>query len=431
MREVLEWIDAVSRTPASTPVQHRPAPARRGLLLAGVAVAAAAMVVVALWRRVGKADAGIPAEPVAVTVLRNETGDSTLDVLGRFAGDWVTEGLQRTGLVRVVPWSEARVASERAVAAGTPLVAALRDHVRAGTVVTGSIYLRRDSLHFHGQLIDAGSGRLVSSLPPVVVPTDSSESGIGQLRDRVMGAVAAMRDARVAALPEFTSSPPTFPAYQAFDLGFEHFLGQRYREALGAFREAFTRDTTFTLALLLGARAAWNSANYAVAESLVTRARAQSRDLGTYHEAVLRFLEAILAGDGARARVAIQRAAAVAPHSRASYDLAASLLNAGYAREARAPLQFRGLAAVTAARRGDAAAAERWLGTAPPRDRGEFLSYQARLAAIAGDTERAISLLTTGLDAGIDGFAWLPGSAFRDFEGVERVARGRALLVGR
>jgi len=592
MRELVEWLDAMALTPVSTPAQAPPAPRRRGLLLA-VSVAAVVLVpALALWRRDAATDGASPAEPVAVTVLRNETGDSTLDVLGRFAGDWVTEGLQRTGLVRVVPWSEARVASERATAAGTPLVAALHDQLRAGTVVTGSIYLRRDTLHFHGQLIDARSGRLVSSLTPVLVPADSSESGIVRLRDRVMGAVAAMRDTRVATLPEFTASPPSFPAYQAFDLGFDHFLGQRYREALGAFREAFARDTTFTLALLLGARAAWNSANYAVADSLVTRARAQSRDLGTYHESVLRFLEALLAGEGARARVAIQRAAAIAPHSRASFDLAASLLNAGYARDARAQLlrmdpdkgellgwssywtqrahaeyllgahdeearaaremarrypdrrvaqvrearalsaggnvraldsalaawdslpadvywsrgaamvvageelmrrgrdaegrayaeravtwltnrlvaiptdrshrywlgsalydlgrfeqaqpyfeglardfperlQFRGLAAVTAARRGDIAAAERWLGTASPRERGEYLSYQARLAAIAGDTERAISLLTSALDAGIDGFAWLPGSAFRDFEAMERTPRGRALLEGR
>lgn len=592
MRELVEWLDGISLTPTSTPIQPPARGRRRPLLLAAGVAAVVLAAAVVLWRRQGGGDQGTPAEPVAVTVLRNETGDSTLDVLGRFAGDWVTEGLQRTGLVRVVPWSDARVASERAAAAGTPLVAAMREQLRAGTVVTGSIYLRRDSLHFHGQLIDAGTGRLVSSLAPVAVTADSSESGIAQLRDRVMGAVAAMRDQRVATLPEFTRSPPTFPAYQAFDLGFDHFLGQRYREALGAFRESFSRDTTFTLALLLGARAAWNSANYAVAESLVTRARAQSRDLGTYHESVLRFLEALLAGEGAQARVAIQRAAAVAPHSRASYDLAASLLNAGYARAAREQLltmdpdkgellgwssywtqrahaeyllgdhdaearaaremarrypdrrvahvlearalssagrlksldsaltawdslpadvywsqgaamvvaaeelmrrgrqaegraygeravswltnrlvalptdrshrywlgsalydlgrfeqaqpyfeglardyperlQFRGLAAVSAARRGDMAAAERWLGSAPPRERGEFLSYQARLAAIAGDTERAISILTTALDAGIDGFAWVPGSGFRDFEAVRETARGRVLLEGR
>jgi tetratricopeptide (TPR) repeat protein/TolB-like protein len=592
MRELVEWLNSMVFTPTSTPTPPPPRRRRRPWLLAGATAAIVLVAALAIWRWTSGTEEGTPAEPVAVTMLRNETGDSTLEVLGRFAGDWVTEGLQRTGLVRVVPWSEARVASERATAEGTPLVTALREQVRAGTVVTGSVYLRRDSLHFHGQLIDARSGRLVSSLSPVVVPADSSELGIGRFRDRVMGAVAALRDTRVSALPEFTSAPPTFPAYQAFDLGFDHFLGQRYREALSAFREAYARDTTFTLALLLGARAAWNSGNYVVAESLVTRARAQSRDLGAYHDAVLRFLEALLAGDGTRARVAIERAAAVAPHSRASYDLAASLLNAGYAREARQQLrtmdpdkgellgwssywtqrahadyllgahdeevraaremarrypdrrvaqvlearglasqgnlraldsaltvwdslpadvywskgaalvvaseelmrrgreaegrtygeravmwltnrlvalptdrahrywlgsalydlgrfeqarpyfeglareyperlQYRGLAALTAARRGDIAAAERWLGTAPLRERGDLLSFRARVAAVTGDTERAISLLTEALDAGIDGFAWLPGAAFRDLELVRSTARGRALLEGR
>ncbi|MCU0633768.1 MAG: protein kinase [Gemmatimonadaceae bacterium] len=592
MQVVAEWLDVDALARGSTGVRSRWTRGHRRLALTAGAVALPVAVGVAFWRRADGTASHTPTEPVAMTVLRNETGDSTLGVLGRFAGDWVTDGLQRTGLVRVVPWSEARVASERAAVAGAPLVAAMRDAVRAGTVVTGSIYRHRDSLQFHSQLVDASSGRTISSLPTVVVPLDSSEAGISRLRDRVMGAVAALRDTRVAALSEFTRSPPAFPAYQAFDVGFDHFLGQRYREALGEFRAAYARDTTFTLALLLGARAAWNSGDLDVADSLVARARAGRRDLGTYHESVLRFLEAMLAGDGAAARVAIRRAATVAPHSRAGYDLATVQLDAGYAREARAQLRmmdpdqgellgwssywtqlahaeyllgahdaearaarelarrypdrrvaqvlearalaaafrlqaldsalvawdslpadvywsrgaamvvaaeelmrrgrevegraygeravawltnrlvalptdrahrywlgsalydlgryaqarpyferlardhperlsYRGLAAVAAARGGDRASAMRWLGTAPRADRGEHLAFQARLAAIAGDTEQAISLLTAALDAGINGFAWLPGSAFRDFEALERSPRGRALLQGR
>ncbi|MCC6930138.1 MAG: protein kinase [Gemmatimonadaceae bacterium] len=595
MAEVVQRLDAIwSERPApGEPTPGARAGARRKLWTVGVIGAVIIVAVVAAWQRDRTpVDEGPIAQPVAVSVLQNETGDSTLDVLGRFAGDWVTEGLQRVGAVRVVPWSDARHASERARAAGMPLVSSLQDELRAGTVVTGSIYRRRDSLHFHAQLIDSRSGRVVVSLPPVIVPIDSNEAGISQLRDRVMGAVASMRDERVAALPGFASSPPSFPAYQAFDVGFDHFLGQRYAEALTSFREAFGRDTTFTLALLMGARAAWNSDLFAVAESLVARARGQKRDLGVYHESSLRFLEALLAGDGAAARVAIQRAASTTANARANFDYAASLLNSGQAREARAlllamnpdrgelrgwssywtqrahaayllgehgealqaaremarrypdrrvaqvlqaralasaaalrqldssltawdslpadvywsqgaamivageelmrrgrtadgeaharrgvtwltnrlvalptnrghrywigsglydlgryaearpyfeglakefpeRLSFRGMAALSAARTGDRAAAARWLATPPPRERGALLLYEARLAAIDGDGERAITLLTDALEAGVDGFPWVPGLAFREFEPLERTARGRAILGAR
>jgi len=558
-----------------------------GLLLAGVAAAA----IVLTSRRGASTHSAIP-EPVAVTVLRNETGDSALSVIGRFAGDFITDGLQRMGTVRVVPWSEALLASESAAASGSDVVKRVREESGAGTVVTGAFYRLRDSLHLQAQISDARSGSLLSSTAPVVVSASQPEEGVAQLRDRVMGAVAAARDERVATLPDVTRHPPSFSAYQAFDRGLDRFLDQQYSESLREFRDAFARDTTFTVALLQGARAAWNSGNFAVAETLVVRARAQDRDLGTYHESSLRFIEALLQGDGRAARAAVERAAEIAPNSRAGFDRAAAFLNAGMARaaeqqlrqmdpdrgemrgwssywtqlahaayllgahdrelnaaremarrhpdrrvalvlEARAlaaaldtrrldsalvaweslpanvywsqgaamvvaseellrrerddegrryaeravawltnrlvatpndrahrywlgcalydlsrfeearpyfeslatefpeRLQYRGLAATVAARRGDRAAAERWLGYAAPRDEGEHLAFRARIAAVMGDHEEAITLLTTAVDRGIEGFPWLPGSAFRDLLPLMQDPRARALLAGR
>ena len=39
-----------------------------------------------------------------VLPLTNETGDTSLAVWGRMAGDWLTQGLHQTGRVAVVPW---------------------------------------------------------------------------------------------------------------------------------------------------------------------------------------------------------------------------------------------------------------------------------------------------------------------------------------
>jgi hypothetical protein len=92
---------------------------------------------------------------------------------------------------------------------------------------------------------------------------------------------------------------------------------------------------------------------------------------------------------------------------------------------------YRGLAALTAARRGDTTAANTWLGTAAPRDHGELLGYQARIAAISGNTEKAIALLTTALECGIEAYPWLPAAAYRDLEPITHDPRGRVLLNGR
>ncbi|MBC8090122.1 MAG: protein kinase [Phycisphaerae bacterium] len=577
------------------PVVLVPAPVtrtRRPLFwFGGAAVAGAAAIAFAIFNAASAND-GQMTEPIAVTVLLNETGDSTLSVVGRFAGDWVTDGLQRMGSVRVVPWSEARTASDHAMSTGEPLVASVRDEVGAGTVVTGTYYKLRDSLHLQAQLSNARSGRSLSTLPSIVFPISNPEQGIAELRDRVMGAVAAARDERVGSSPGVAQSPPSFSAYRAFDLGFDRFLAQDYDEALAAFRQSHARDTTFAAALLLGARAAWNTDEFAVAETLVTQARASGSTLGTYQDASLRYLEALLRGDGVKARAAILRAADMAPNSRAGFDHAAALLNAGYARDARTQLmrmdpdrgemrgwspywtqrahaenlldnhnaellaaremakrypdrrvalvlearalaaagdtrrldsalkvwesrpadvywsqgaamvvaadelvkrgraslghqyaeravpwfsnrlvssptnrahrywlgsalyalgrypearpyfeglatefpdrvRYRGLAAVTAARRGDTAAAVKWLGQSAPRDYGEQLFYQARLAAIAGDVERAIVTFTAAVDHGIEAFPWAPAMGYHDLQIITRDARGRALLTGR
>jgi tetratricopeptide (TPR) repeat protein/TolB-like protein len=574
------------------PYRQRPGRNRAQLLLsAGIGAALLAAVALA-FRATRHTPTSTFAEPVAVSVLRNETGDTSLTVLGRFAGDWVTDGLQRLGVAKVVPWSGALLASEHAAATGAPLVSTLHDETLAGTVVTGSYYRLRDSLHLQAQLVDAQSGELVSLLAPIVVPLSTPEAGVSQLRDRVMGAVAAARDERVAELPGIARNPPSFTAYEAFDQGLENFLSQKYAVALAQFRTAFDRDTTFTAAALWGARAALNLDSMSTAGELARRARTSGTDPGAFNDASLRYIEARLLGDGVTARAAILQAATLAPNSRAGYDHAVALLSAGYTRAARAQLlrmdpnrgemrdwssywtqrahvayllgnhveelaaaremqqryperrvalvlearawaatgdlprldsalvsweslptnvywsqgaamviaaeellrrgsdaagrrygeravtwlrarlaaapddrshrywlgsvlydleryeaarpyfeslanefpeklEFRGLAALVAARRGDFDGAGRWLGPAAPHEIPMHMVFCARVAAIAGKTEKAITFLTSAVDHGIEHYPWLADAAFRDFTAVAKDPRGQALLSGR
>ncbi|MBC7844023.1 MAG: protein kinase [Gemmatimonadaceae bacterium] len=576
--------------PAPRRVRHRHA--RTQLLVStaiGVVILAGAARVL---RGTPQGSGAVLAEPVAVSVLRNETGDTSLTVLGRFAGDLITDGLQRLAVAKVVPWSGALLASEHAAAHGASLVSALHEETQAGTVVTGSYYRLRDSLHLQAQLVDAQSGELVSLLAPIIVPAATPEVGVAQLRDRVLGAVAAARDERIAAMPGLTRTPPSFSAYEAFDRGLDNFLTQKYPAALDRFRTAFERDTTFTAAAVWGARAALNVDSISTAMQLAQRARAAGADLGAFNDASLRYIEARLMGDGAAARSAAQQASALAPNSRAGYDYAVALLSGGFTRAAReqllrmdpdrgemrdwssywtqranvayllgnhveelsaarelhrrfperrvaailearalaalgdhraldsalaagqslptnvywshgaamvvaseelmrrgnesdgrryaeravtwfaarlaadptdqahrywmgsalydlaryqaarpyfeslareypARLEYRGLAALVAARRRDLDGASRWLGPAAPHEIPLHMVFCARIAAISGKTENAITFLTSAADHGIEHYPWLAGSAFRDFTAVERDPRGKALLSGR
>ena len=76
-------------------------------------------------------------------------------------------------------------------------------------------------------------------------------------------------------------------------------------------------------------------------------------------------------------------------------------------------LDYRGLAALSAARAGDPRA-ESLLGDAEPQERGEHAHFRARLAAIVGDTIRAAALFSEAARLGLDGLPWLHATAYPD-----------------
>ncbi len=320
---------------------------RRVALIVGGVVAAAAIAggFAIVGRQVGGGDArtGI-AQPIGVVSLVNETGDPSLDTWGRMAGDWITQGLQQTGIVTVVPWSNARQASDRIhaqLAAGQVVdqVEVIRQETGAATVVTGSYYLVGNDIEFRVQIVDAGDGRLLSAPPPVAELRDSVHLAIRTLRDRTMGAVAILGDTRFEPIADMARHPPVFEAYQAFDRGLERYNSQDYAESLVEFHKAYALDTTFAVAQLYAAAAYWNRAEYVQVDSMLKIVRAQQGELSDYHRYRVDFFEAYLAGDGPRTLETIRLAAGEAPGSRAYYDLARTANRMGRPEEALAALE--------------------------------------------------------------------------------------------
>jgi tRNA A-37 threonylcarbamoyl transferase component Bud32/tetratricopeptide (TPR) repeat protein len=279
------------------------------------------------------------AMPVAVAALENETGDTSLATLGRLAGDWITQGLQETGLVEVVPWPYALQASERWAqrhAGGDSLsrVAVLNEETGAGTVVTGSYYLIGDRLRIQVQVTDAKSGTLLAAPAPVEAPRDSVDVAIRALRERTMGALAVRTSERIAEYPELAERPPTFAAYRAFDRGVALHLAQDYERASAEFIDAYERDTMFVVALIYAAQSLWNDDEFARADSVLRAMRARRVEVSEYHALLADYMQAHLTSDGERALAAIRRAAEIAPATRSPYNLAFTALRMNHPQEA-------------------------------------------------------------------------------------------------
>ena len=320
--------------------------ARSRRLLLGIATVVLAAAALGTWRAsAGRAGADAPVfpTPVAVATLANETGDPALDYWGRMAGDWITQGLQETGLVAVIPWPTSRQASAHAraeLAAGraTDPVEVVRSETGAGTVVMGAYYLVGDSLQFRVEVIDARARHLLGAPPTVTAPRDSAHLAIRTLRERLMGSVAIWSDERFARLPGLATQPPRFEAYRAFDRALERYNAQDYRGAAPELRAAWALDTTFLVPLVHAASAYFNTGDRARADTLLRMLRARRGALSEYHRHVSESLEAALASDGERYVASLRRAATIAPGSRATYNLAMGLIAIDRPREALALL---------------------------------------------------------------------------------------------
>ncbi len=93
-------------------------------------------------------------------------------------------------------------------------------------------------------------------------------------------------------------------------------------------------------------------------------------------------------------------------------------------------LLARGQLATLAARRGDWALAARRLGPGPSAGHvdGEYLVFEARLAALRGDPDEAIAKLSTALHVGVNNFHWVQHEVRQDFAALAKDGRYRRLM---
>ncbi|UCC74138.1 MAG: hypothetical protein JSV86_06145, partial [Gemmatimonadota bacterium] len=275
-----------------------------------------------------------------VAVFENQTGDPSLDPVGRMAQDWITQGLAQTGLVDVVPTTAALqsyryVEAESGAPQGLDRVRALAEETGAGTVVWGAYYRQGESIQFQAQITDAAQRKLLSALDAVSGPLESPLEGIELLRQRVMGVLGELLNPRLGPWATEARQPPTFEAYNEYAEGAEHFFRRDYREALQHFYQAAALDSTYVVPLSHAVVAHMNLGEYAQAESLanvVNRSREQlspaMRSLQDWHDAMLR-------GDWAGTLRAARQAAELAPAwAVAHYAVALSALRVNRPREA-------------------------------------------------------------------------------------------------
>jgi tetratricopeptide (TPR) repeat protein len=195
---------------------------------------------------------------VLVTVFDNQTGIPSLNPQGRVAADSLTEGIAQIEGLEVIPVSAVPESSQKkeTETGGIQNLAQIQDLTKktgAGIVITGTYYMAGKDIQFNAKITDTQTGKLISSVTSDLGLIDNEEGGmlpyikiIHNLRQRVMGVLAARRDPYVA--ESLSLNPPTYDAYQEFRSGMEYFA-RSYDQSIQHFQKAFELDPTFVYPL--------------------------------------------------------------------------------------------------------------------------------------------------------------------------------------
>ena len=239
------------------------------------ALAAGALVLAVLAAIWLLPDRGVETENdrVVVAAFDNQTGDASLDLVGRMAQDWITQSLARAGVVEVVPTTTALkshlyVASLAGTREGSDPIRLLAEETDAGTVVSGAFYRRGDTIQFQAQITDAFDGRVLVALDPVSSPIADPLEAVNLVGRRVTGYLANRADPRVAREQAETSRPPVYEAYQEMAQGLEVFIRAEFGASIPYFLRAAALDSTYAAPRDMAAAAYMNTGRWVQADSI-------------------------------------------------------------------------------------------------------------------------------------------------------------------
>lgn len=214
----------------------------------GAFAAAASVAVLVGARQVVRTSGSLDPKRVYVAPLENRTGDGQLDQIGGMASDWVSQGLEQSGLITVATASRAEDAPARRLTADSGRDAASAAgraaQLGAGTLVSGAYYRVAARLRFHVQITDVTRGEVLDAFDTVGDTAIDPSATLEAVRQRALGSLASVVDPRLGSWIRVASKPPSFEAYREFVSG-QSIWGSDHRQALGHFLRAAQLDSTF------------------------------------------------------------------------------------------------------------------------------------------------------------------------------------------
>ena len=218
------------------PEVRRPWPGRKALPLAAAALTAGVLAVAAaVWRPWQAPSPPYDPRCVALLPFENRTGDPSLDPLGQQVIDLLRQDLQ--------PVEDLRVAADLP-ATGPNAPRRVAEATRARFVAGGTYYLNGTDLAFLARLEDPWTGHVVYQLGPWQAARQDPSSALGDLRQRLGGAIAWTYEKAIRYTPGAVR-PPRLEALQVYQKVMNEFAATPTKDLIPRFEQAVALDPDF------------------------------------------------------------------------------------------------------------------------------------------------------------------------------------------
>lgn len=255
---------------------------------------------------------------IFVAIFENLTGDPNEARLGSVICDTVTQGIEGTKLVSVVPATIHRSSSPGTLGGGGPsaadrsVLSQARD-VEAGIAIYGSYFWKVYEVRIQAKIIDVASGEVLNSLEPVAGPLMSPRIATEELQKRVATAVSLHYSNYKYLRDVARSRPPLIEAFNAYTKGLAAFFNADFEQALASFDLATEKDPEFRSPEVRRAATLYNLGLVPQAEAAWEELLRDREDLYPRDAAYVQFCMAAAEGDTLGAYQTAQRIAELDP----------------------------------------------------------------------------------------------------------------------
>lgn len=274
--------------------------------MVSVAIAAAALVL-------RKPPAPEPAS-VAVIGFENDTGEPAFDKVARIITAHLNGSLTNTRLLTVYDYGLALGVERDSAGRVRPPLAIARD-LNAGTLVTGILYKAGDTLRVGAKIIRVFNDETLAETEVVSVPASDTLGMLEPLRQRVLGALAALQDTRLNEWIRIPAAVPRLDAYRAYVEGRDGLVAQQPDSAWTKLMRAARLDPAFRgSAHLMLEIAELKPQRAGLVDSLIAAAESSRDSLTPFEQASLDAAIAYQRGDWAARLAATAKRVQIAPY---------------------------------------------------------------------------------------------------------------------